>query len=38
MKLYLFVNDDLVLFNSIVANAFYILIKYKHDLVRMNDY
>jgi len=32
------VNDNLVLFNSIVLNVFYILIKYKHDLVRMNDY
>jgi len=32
------VNDNIVFFNSIVLNAFYILITYKHDLLRMNDY
>jgi len=31
-------NINIVLFNSIVLNAFYILVKYKHDFVRMNDY
>jgi len=37
VKLFI-VNVNLVLFNSIVLNDFYILIKYKDEFVRMNDY